>query len=137
MTTMHPVRGAGLLLLAVAVAQPVFAQSAPAKSPEEVFNPYQAEKDLEVGRYYLKEKNYDAAIARFESSIRNKPNFAMPHKLMGEAYEGKGELAEAVRFYRLYLKILPAAQDAEKVQKRIARLETAMKRAAERRKPTG
>ncbi len=132
MNAKRAVYRAGLLLLLA--AQAAFAQAAAPKTPEDVFNPYQAEKDVEVGRYYLKEKNYDAAIARFESAIRNKPGFAMPHKLMGEAYEGKGEPEEALRFYRLYLKILPAAQDAEKVQKRIARLEAAVKRAAARRK---
>jgi outer membrane protein assembly factor BamD (BamD/ComL family) len=36
-----------------------------AQAEQEIaYDPYKAEKSLEVGRFYLKKKNYDAAIGR-------------------------------------------------------------------------
>lgn len=92
-------------------------------APEETeFNPLKAEKNLEVGKYYLKKGSYDAAIDRFKDAIRYKSNFAEPHRLLGEAYEKKENLKEAVAWYRKYLEILPSAEDADKVRKRIDKL---------------
>jgi tetratricopeptide (TPR) repeat protein len=98
------------------------------------YDPYRAEKSLEVGRFYLKKKNYDAAIDRFQDAIRHKPNFALPHKLIGEAYEKKKEYEKAVEFYGKYLDILPQAEDAADIRKKIEslnrKIEAARKRAA-------
>lgn len=93
-----------------------------APPPEETFNPYRAEKNVEIGRYYLKKGNYDAAIERFEEAARYKPRFAVPQRLLGEAYEKKGDKAQAVQAYQKYLEILPHASDADKIQKHILRL---------------
>ncbi len=90
--------------------------------PEGTFDPYRAEKNVEIGRYYLKKGNYDAAIERFEEATRYKPRFAIPQRLLGEAYEKKGDKAQALQAYQKYLEILPHAADADKVRKRIARL---------------
>lgn len=89
---------------------------------EAEFDPLKAEKNLEVGKYYLRRGNYDAAIDRLKDSIRYKSNYAEPHRLLGEAYEKKGDREEAVRYYKKYLEILPSAEDAEKVKKRIKKL---------------
>lgn len=100
---------------------------------EEEFDPLRAEQSLKIGEFYLRKKNYDAAIDRFHDAIRYKPNFALPHRRLGEAYEKKREKARAVEYYRKYLEILPAASDAEKIGKRIARLERDIERDARRR----
>jgi Tfp pilus assembly protein PilF len=100
---------------------------------EEEFDPLRAEQSLKVGEFYLRKKNYDAAIDRFHDAIRYKPNFALPHRRLGEAYEKKREKAKAVEYYRKYLEILPAASDAEKIGKRIARLKREIERDARRR----
>ncbi|MGH9792570.1 MAG: tetratricopeptide repeat protein [Candidatus Acidiferrales bacterium] len=99
------------------------AQAAGTAQQEAEFDPLKAEKNLEVGKYYLRRGNYDAAIDRLKDSIRYKSNYAEPHRLLGEAYEKKGEREEAVRYYKKYLEILPAAEDAGKVTKRITKLE--------------
>jgi tetratricopeptide (TPR) repeat protein len=100
----------------------------------EMFNPYLAEKNLEVGQFYLKKKNYDAAIERFQESIKYKSNFAKPHLLLGLCYEKKGDLEDAVEYYEKYLKILPSADDAEDVRKRIEKLKAQIEKKKKRRR---
>ncbi len=108
---------------------------APAQQPPEApaYDPYHAEKSIEVGRYYLKKGNYDAAIERFQEAVRYKPNFARAYHLLGETYEKKGDKAEAVKAYQKYLEIVPSAEDAGKVRKRIDKLSRDLQRAARRR----
>lgn len=99
------------------------AQNPPAQGEEEIeFNPLKAQRNLEVGQYYLKKGNYDAAIDRLKEALKYKSNYALPHRLLGEAYEKKGRAEEAVRHYKRYLEILPAAEDAAQVAKRIEKL---------------
>lgn len=118
-----------LLVLLLACLGGILAQA----PSEQTFDPYHAEKSVEIGQYYLKKRNYDAAIERFRDATRYKPNFAQPYRLMGEAYEKKGDKAEAVKSYQKYLEILPSAEDAGKVRKRIAKLSRDLERAAARR----
>ncbi len=119
-----------LVLLLLAYAAGARGQSPPEPLP---FDPLHAEKNIEVGNYYMKKGNYDAAIERFQEAARLKPNFARPYRLLGEAYEKKGDKAEAVKAYRKYLEILPAAEDAGKIHKRVEKLSRELERAARRR----
>lgn len=92
------------------------------KPEEPVFDPLRAEKNVEVGRFYLKKGNYYAAIERFREALLYKPNYALPHKLLGEAYEKSKRPEDAIEHYEKYLEILPAAEDAGKIRERIAKL---------------
>ena len=87
------------------------------------WNPLQANKDMEVGTYYLKKGNYDAAIDRFEEAARLQQGFARPYLKLGETYEKKKEWAMAVASYRKYLALFRTAPDAKSVRKRIEGLE--------------
>src|ERR1700687_842572 len=98
------------------------AEIAPAP-PEPVFDPLHAEKSIEVGTFYLKKGNYDAAIDRFMDATRFQPKLARPWRLLGETYEKKHDNPNAIDSYKKYLEILPSAVDAAKVKKRIALLE--------------
>jgi tetratricopeptide (TPR) repeat protein len=99
-------------------------QEAPpaAKSQDPAYDPYRAAKDIEIGNFYLRKGDVDAAIDRFLDAIRHKPDFAEPCRLLGEAYEKKDEKAEALKYYREYLRIRPKAPDAGKIRKRIGKL---------------
>jgi tetratricopeptide (TPR) repeat protein len=100
------------------------------------WNPLQANKDLEVGSFYLKKKNYDAAIDRFKEAARLHPGLARPYLMLGETYEKKKDLKTAVASYRKYLELYRAAPDKKKVQKRIDKLEKQIAlEAARSRKP--
>jgi tetratricopeptide (TPR) repeat protein len=81
-----------------------------------------AEHDVEVGQYYMKKEKYDAAIDRFREATQLLPKFALPYRLMGEAYEKKKFLPEAMAAYQKFIEVAPKDKDAEDVQKRVARL---------------
>jgi tetratricopeptide (TPR) repeat protein len=112
---------------------------APAPPPQEQnpaeqpFDPYHAEKSIEIGLYYMKKGNYDAAIERFQDAASRKPNFARPYLLLGEAYEKKGDKASALKSYEKYLEILPRAADAKRVRKRIEKLSREIQKTDARR----
>jgi len=89
------------------------------------WDPVRAEKDIEVGNYYMKRHNFDAAIDRFQDAIEAHPNYALPFKLLGEAQEKKGLRAEAIKSYTRYLEINSHADDRERILKRIDHLRIA------------
>jgi tetratricopeptide (TPR) repeat protein len=94
-------------------------QSAP---DQPTWDPLRAEKDMEVGHYYMNKGDIDAAIDRFEDAIVAKPGFAIPFYYLGEAQEKKGQKRQALKAYKRYLELYPHAEDTAKVQKKIDKL---------------
>src|SRR6202171_2587999 len=86
------------------------------------WDPLRAEKDLEVGQYYMKKGDLDAAIDRFQDATAAKPGFAIPYRYLGEAHEKKGQKREAIKSYTRYLDLYPHAEDKAKVRKKIDKL---------------
>ena len=86
------------------------------------WDPQRAEKDIEVGQYYMKKGDVDAAIDRFTDATVAKPGYAVPFKYLGEAQEKKGLKKPAAKSYQRYLDLYPKAEDAEKIRKRIEKL---------------
>jgi tetratricopeptide (TPR) repeat protein len=92
-------------------------------SPDQpVWDPLRAEKDLEVGQYYMKKGDFDAAIDRFQDAAAAKPGYAIPFRYLGEAQQKKGLKKQAIKSYQRYLDLYPHAEDAEKVRKKIDNL---------------
>jgi tetratricopeptide (TPR) repeat protein len=97
--------------------------SATKSAPDQpTWDPLRAEKDLEVGKYYMKKGDLDAAIDRFEDAAAAKPGYAIPFLYLGEAQEKKGLKREAIKSYTRYLDLYPHAEDADKVRKKIEKL---------------
>lgn len=94
-------------------------QSAP---DQPKWDPLRAEKDLDVGKYYMKKGDLDAAIDRFQDAAESKPGYAIPYLYLGEAYEKKGKKKLAVKAYQRYLDLYPHAEDGEKIRKKIEKL---------------
>jgi hypothetical protein len=46
-----------------------------------MWDPLRAEKDLEVGQYYMRKGDIDAAMDRFQDAILAKPGYAIPFPL--------------------------------------------------------
>ncbi|HKW18129.1 MAG TPA: tetratricopeptide repeat protein [Terriglobales bacterium] len=86
------------------------------------WDPHKAAKDVEVGDYYFKKKNYKAAISRYQEALVYKPNDAVAQFRLAESFDKTGHSGEAVQYYQQYLKILPHGPDAEDAQKALARL---------------
>jgi tetratricopeptide (TPR) repeat protein len=99
------------------------------------FNPLEAEKDVEIGQYYLRIGKYDAAIDRFMDASRAMPTYALPWQLMGQAYEKKGDLAESIKAYEKYMKLYPHSPERKKIEDHIAELRK--KQQQEARKHSG
>jgi len=77
---------------------------------------------MEVGQYYMKKGDIDAAIDRFEDAIDAKPGYALPFRYLGEAQEKKGLKKQAAKSYQRYLDLYPHAEDRAKVAKKIEKL---------------
>jgi tetratricopeptide (TPR) repeat protein len=87
-----------------------------------VWDPLRAEKDLQVGHYYMNKGDVDAAIDRFEDAIVAKPGYAAPFLFLGEAQEKKGQKRLAAKSYTKYLDLDPHAADAAKIRRKIDKL---------------
>jgi tetratricopeptide (TPR) repeat protein len=109
---------------------PAAADSAPAepvvpRTP--AYDPLHAAKSVEVGTFYMKKGEYDAAIDRFQEAARLQPGLAKPYLLLGQVYEKKGDAGSAVDAYRTYLKLYRTAPDRARILERIQHLENKTK----------
>ena len=101
--------------------------SSPAAAPgkvltEEEKQAQQAAKDIEVGYYYLNEKNYVAAESRLKEAVEFKPDGAAAYIGLGQAQQKLGKNADAQKSYEAYLKLSPDSKDAENVRQALASL---------------
>ena len=86
------------------------------------WDPHKAAKDIEVGDFYYKRKNYRAALDRYKEALFYKPNDAVANFRLGECEEKTGNSADAVTHYEAYLKILPEGPYAVDARKALERL---------------
>jgi len=97
------------------------------------WNPHKALKDIEVGDFYFKRKNYHAALDRYREALVWKSGDAVANFRMAQCFEKLDNPGEAVTHYQEYLKILPHGPLAEEAQKALERLHGAQ----EKRQATG
>jgi tetratricopeptide (TPR) repeat protein len=86
------------------------------------FDPHRALKDIEVGDFYLKKKNYRAALDRYREALFYKPNDALANFRMAQAFEKLSQSDEAVEHYQEYLRILPNGPLSEEARKALEKL---------------
>jgi tetratricopeptide (TPR) repeat protein len=86
------------------------------------WDPHKAAKDVEVGDFYFKRKNYRAAEDRYREALRYKDNDAVATIRLAECLEKLGIWDDARAEYESYLKILPHGPQASEAQKAIDRL---------------
>jgi len=88
------------------------------------WNPMKAMKDVEIGDYYFKRKNYRAALDRYKEALYWKDTDAVASFRLAVCQEKLGNKEEARKFYEQYLKILPEgpfAKDAHTSLDRLAK----------------
>lgn len=86
------------------------------------FDPHKAAKDIEVGEYYLKRKNYRAALDRFNEALLYKPNDGEATFRLAQTQEKLELYALAYRNYQNYLNVIvegPFTKEAEAGLKRL------------------
>ena len=71
------------------------------------WDPHKAMKDIEVGDFYFKKKNYRAALDRYREALVYKPNDALANFHMAQCLEKLDKPDEARTHYEEYLKITP------------------------------
>lgn len=89
---------------------------------EEQEHAQQATKDIDVGYYYLNEKNYIAAESRLKEAVELKPDSGAALIGLAQAQQKLGKGAEARASYEAYLQLNPDGPDSEKVKKALAQL---------------
>jgi len=87
------------------------------------WNPHKAAKDIEVGDFYFKRKNYRAAADRYREALLYKENDAVATFRLALCLEKMDQPDLALKEYESYLKILPHGPQAEQAQKAIQRLQ--------------
>jgi tetratricopeptide (TPR) repeat protein len=86
------------------------------------WNPLKALKDVEVGDFYFKRKNYRAALDRYKEALYYKQDDAVATFRAAQCQEKLGSVAEALANYEAYLRILPDGPFAADAGKSIERL---------------
>ena len=107
-------------------ARPKSDEDGPPAEDESVlkpWDPHKAAKDVEVGQWYLKLKNYRAALERFNDALASKPNDAEAIYGLAVTQEKLDLLAKADQSYRRYLEILPNGPRAKEAEEALKRLE--------------
>lgn len=88
------------------------------------WNPHKAAKDIEVGDFYFKRKNYRAAEDRYREALEYKGNDAVATYRLAVCLEKMDRPDDARQEYESYLRILPYGPDAEHAKKALDRLKT-------------
>jgi tetratricopeptide (TPR) repeat protein len=100
------------------------------------WNPHRAEKNVEVGDYYFKRKNYRAAESRYREALYYKENDAMATFRLAQVLDKVGRHDEAREQYLAYLKILPHGPDSIDAHKALERLDAQSKNQAKDSSPS-
>jgi len=88
------------------------------------WNPHKAAKDIEVGDYYFKRKNYIGAESRYREALLYKENDAVATYKLAVCLEKMNRPDEALEQYEGYLKILPNGPEAGEAKRAIERLKS-------------
>jgi tetratricopeptide (TPR) repeat protein len=89
-----------------------------------LWDPHKAAKDIEVGDYYFKRKNYIGAESRYREALVYKENDAVAIYKLAVCLEKMNRSDEAISEYEGYLKILPYGPEAGEAKKAIERLKS-------------
>jgi len=90
--------------------------------PVAAYDPFQAAQGVEVGDYYFSQKNYRAALSRYQEALESKPDDAAIYLRLGRALDNLSEAARAFESYDAALVADPAGPAAEEAGKGVERL---------------
>lgn len=86
------------------------------------YDPHKAAKDIEVGEFYLKRKDYHVAMDRFNEALQYKPNDALATFRLAQTQEKLGLNTQAVQNYSSYVKIFPDGPYVKEAQEALKRI---------------
>ncbi len=91
--------------------------------PPKELNPLLSEKNISIGDFYFKKKNYNAAIQRYLEALQYQPDSIRAHEALARAYEKKGDLSQAMRVYKDFIEQNPDSPKIPAFRLKIAKLE--------------
>ena len=86
------------------------------------WDPHKAAKDVEVGDFYFKKKNYRAAEDRYREALKYKGNDAVATFRLAVCLEKLERPDDARQEYESYLNILPHGPESDEAHRSIERL---------------
>jgi len=86
------------------------------------WDPLKSKRDIDVGDFYFRRKNYKAALDRYKEALYYKDGDALANFRIAECQEKLGDKTEARKYYEQYLKILPEGPLAKTAHSSLDRL---------------
>jgi Tfp pilus assembly protein PilF len=88
---------------------------------EYTLNPLQAEKELQIGKFYFKKQSFKAAAKRFDEATKWNPSLAEAWLRLGETQSKLKDDKAARAAYAKYLELQPDGREADTVRKVLKR----------------
>ncbi len=86
-------------------------------------NALKAAHDVEVGDDYNAEKNYNAALQRYQDAVREKPGDAAIHVRLGRVFERLDQVPEAIAQYKAAQQMAESGKWSDEATAAVARLQ--------------
>jgi len=86
-------------------------------------NPTLATKDINIGNFYFKSRNYPAAIQRYLEALEYNKDSIPAYEGLAKAYEKNGDITKAVQALKTLMEKHPESSKAAEYRARLAQLE--------------
>ena len=86
-------------------------------------NPLLAEKNVKIGDFYYKRKNYKAAIQRYLEALEYQPNLIEAYEALAQTYEKNDQTEKAIDTYKDFLKKYPDSPKSSDFRSKLSKLE--------------
>jgi tetratricopeptide (TPR) repeat protein len=95
-----------------------------AEAPPEVKgpDPILCEKNINIGDYYYKQKNYPAAIRRYLDAIDYQADSVRAYDALARAYQKNGQPAKAMSAYKQFIEKNPDSPKIDEFRAKLAKL---------------
>jgi tetratricopeptide (TPR) repeat protein len=90
-------------------------------------DPILCDKNINIGDFYFKQKNYAAAIRRYLDAIEYQADSARAHDALARAYQKNDQQAKAVAVYRQFIEKNPDSPQIAEFRTKLAKLEKSIK----------
>ncbi len=90
------------------------------KSEEEIFthNPEEAKKNVEVGDFYFKKKNFKAAESRYRTAIKYNTKWPEAYEKLIDLFERKGDFDSAIEVCYEFVEANPGSKQVKDFEQR-------------------
>jgi tetratricopeptide (TPR) repeat protein len=86
-------------------------------------SPLLAEQNVNIGDFYFKRGNYDAAIQRYLTALEYQPASVPAYEALARAYEKNGDISKAIDTCKDFIQKYPNSPKSPAFRNKIAKLE--------------